>query len=103
LPCCLPFGKAGGLQILRYQGLPVADCGFAPGCLSKIPLAGGYGALRVFSNRVKNEFLEKYSIFKGLGVISPVRKFSADQLIFAAILAVVILVVTISRLLIFTE
>ena len=33
LPCYLLFEKAGGLQILRYQGFAVADYGFALGCL----------------------------------------------------------------------
>jgi len=31
------LGKAGGLQILRYQGLAVADYGFALGCLAPKP------------------------------------------------------------------
>jgi hypothetical protein len=28
LPCCLPYGKAGGLQILRCQGIAVGYYGF---------------------------------------------------------------------------
>ena len=28
LPCCLPFGKAGGLQILCCQGINVTDYNF---------------------------------------------------------------------------
>jgi hypothetical protein len=28
LPCCLPYGKAGGLQILRCQGIAVGCYGF---------------------------------------------------------------------------
>ncbi len=28
LPCCLPFGKAGGLQILCCQGFEVNDYNF---------------------------------------------------------------------------
>jgi hypothetical protein len=27
-PCCLPFGKAGELQIRRYQGFAVNDYSF---------------------------------------------------------------------------
>ena len=32
-----PFGKAGGLQILRCRGLAVADYGFTPGALALKP------------------------------------------------------------------
>jgi hypothetical protein len=28
LPCCLPYGKAGGLQLLRCQGIAVGYYGF---------------------------------------------------------------------------
>jgi len=28
LPCCLPYGKAGGLQILCCQGINVTDYNF---------------------------------------------------------------------------
>jgi len=28
LPCCLPYGKAGGLQILRSQGIAIGYYGF---------------------------------------------------------------------------
>jgi len=36
-PSFLPFGKAGGLQIRRCQGLAVAHYGFAPGALALKP------------------------------------------------------------------
>jgi hypothetical protein len=37
LPSCLPYGKPGGLQILRYQGIAVAYYGFTPDALPLKP------------------------------------------------------------------
>ena len=37
MPCCLPFGKAGGLQIQRCQGLAVDDYSFTLGALALEP------------------------------------------------------------------
>jgi len=37
LPCCLPFGKAGGLHILRCQGLAVVYYGFTLAALAMKP------------------------------------------------------------------
>ena len=37
LPCCLPYGKTGGLQILRCQGFAVADYSFTLDALTLKP------------------------------------------------------------------
>ena len=37
LPCCLPFGKAGGLQILCCQGFVVNDYNFTLDALALKP------------------------------------------------------------------
>jgi len=37
MPSSLPFGKAGELQILRYQGFAVDYYGFTPGALALKP------------------------------------------------------------------
>jgi hypothetical protein len=37
LPCCLPFGKAGGLQILCCQGFEVNDYNFTLDALALKP------------------------------------------------------------------
>ena len=37
LPCCLPYGKAGGLQILCCQGIKVADYNFTLDALALKP------------------------------------------------------------------
>ena len=37
LPCCLPFGKAGGLQILCCQGIEVTDYNFTLDALALKP------------------------------------------------------------------
>ena len=53
-------GKAGGLQILRCQGFAVDDYGFAPGAFrseTKIPLPGGFAALRLFQRWGKGMIL----------------------------------------------
>jgi len=36
-PCCLPHGKAGGLQILLYQGIAVGYYGFTLDALTLKP------------------------------------------------------------------
>jgi len=37
LPCCLPYGKAGGLQILCCQGFAVYEYSFALDALALKP------------------------------------------------------------------
>ena len=37
LPCCLPYGKAGGLQILCCQGIKVTDYNFTLDALALKP------------------------------------------------------------------
>jgi hypothetical protein len=37
LPCCLPRGKAEGLQILRYQGIAVGNYSFTLDALTLKP------------------------------------------------------------------
>jgi hypothetical protein len=37
LPCCLPYGKAGVLQILCCQGIKVADYNFTLDALALKP------------------------------------------------------------------
>ncbi len=37
MPCRLPYGKAGGLQILRCQGIKVADYDFTLDALALKP------------------------------------------------------------------
>jgi len=53
LPCCLPFGKAGGLQILRCQGFAVIDYSFTLDALALKPSGfcnvGGYYKKYMFS------------------------------------------------------
>jgi hypothetical protein len=46
LPCCLPFGKAGGLQILCCQGFEVNDYNFTLDALALKP--SGFCNVRVF-------------------------------------------------------
>jgi hypothetical protein len=45
LPCCLPFGKAGGLQILCCQGFAVNDYNFTLDALALKP--SGFFNVRV--------------------------------------------------------
>jgi len=45
LPCCLPFGKAGELQILCCQGIAVADYSFTLDALALKP--SGFCNVRV--------------------------------------------------------
>ena len=37
MPCCLPYGKAGGLQILCCQGIKVTDYTFTLDALALKP------------------------------------------------------------------
>ena len=46
LPCCLPFGKAGGLQILCCQGIKVTDYNFTHDAWALKP--SGFCNARVF-------------------------------------------------------
>ena len=45
MPCCLPFGKAGGLQILCCQGFEVNDYNFTLDALALKP--SGFCNVRV--------------------------------------------------------
>jgi hypothetical protein len=46
LPCCLPCGKAGGLQILCCQGIKVNDYNFTLDALALKP--SGFCNVRVY-------------------------------------------------------
>jgi len=56
LPCCLPFGKAGGLQILCCQGIKVTDYNFTLDALALKP--SGFCNVRDYSDiRTKQQGL----------------------------------------------
>ena len=51
LPRCLPFGKAGGLQILCCQGFEVNDYNFTLDALALMP--SGFCNVRVYAGKDK--------------------------------------------------
>jgi hypothetical protein len=58
LPCRLPFGKAGGLQILRCQWIAVANCSFTIDALTLKPSDFCNVGVRL-SDRIFQIFLEE--------------------------------------------
>ncbi len=50
LPCCLPYGKAGGLQILCCQGINVTDYNFNLDALALKP--SDFCNIRVHATRL---------------------------------------------------
>jgi peptide/nickel transport system permease protein len=61
LPCCLPFGKAGGLQILCCQGFEVNDYNFTLDALALKP--SGFCNVRVQKTILKTKVAEISATF----------------------------------------
>ncbi len=51
LAYCLPFGKAGGLQILRCQGIEVNHYNFTLDALTLMP--SGFCNVKVYSSNLE--------------------------------------------------
>jgi hypothetical protein len=69
LPCCLPFGKAGGLQILCCQGFEVNDYNFTLDALALKPsgfcnvrgefVYADYGKAEIDNDLLKGDYKRK--------------------------------------------